>query len=43
VPSKWGKQGWTCVALKKIKKAMLQDILTTAYKCVAPKKLSSTV
>jgi hypothetical protein len=43
VPSKWGKQGWTCVALKKIKKAMLQDILTTAYKCVAPKKLSSTM
>ncbi|MEO7311288.1 MAG: MmcQ/YjbR family DNA-binding protein [Chitinophagaceae bacterium] len=34
MPNAWGKQGWTCVVLKKIKKAMLLDILTTAYQAV---------
>ena len=31
VPNKWGKQGWTLVDLKKIKKPMLKDLLQTAY------------
>jgi len=31
VNNKWGKQGWTWVELKKIKKNMLKDILKTAY------------
>ena len=32
----WGRQGWTIVNLKKVKKAMLVDALTTAWKTVAP-------
>ena len=35
----WGKQGWTIIDLKKIRKDMLKDALTTAYREVAPKKL----
>jgi predicted DNA-binding protein (MmcQ/YjbR family) len=35
----WGKQGWTIIDLKKIRKNMLKDALTTAYSEVAPKKL----
>ena len=38
VDSKWGKQGWTLVDLKKVKKAMLVDLLTTAYNGVAVDK-----
>lgn len=38
VNNKWGKQGWTLVELKKVRKDMLVDILTTAYKEVASKK-----
>lgn len=41
VPNKWGKLGWTFVNLKKVKKSMLVDALTTAYCVVAPKKLSA--
>lgn len=40
VPNKWGKQGWTLVDLKKVKKETLIDALTTAYCTVAPKKLA---
>ena len=40
VEGTWGKQGWTIVNLKKIRKAMLQDILTTAYCTVAPPMLA---
>ena len=36
----WGKQGWTIVELKKVRKDMLLDALTRAYCNVAPKKLS---
>ena len=36
VPGGWGRQGWTMINLKKIKKAMLTDALTTAWKTVAP-------
>jgi len=35
----WGKQGWTIINLKKVRKSMLRDALTTAYYQVAPKKL----
>jgi predicted DNA-binding protein (MmcQ/YjbR family) len=37
VNNKWGKQGWTLVELKKIRKDMLKDLLTTAYNEVASK------
>jgi hypothetical protein len=40
VPNKWGTQGWTFVNLEKIRKEMLVDALTTAWRTVAPKKLS---
>jgi hypothetical protein len=36
----WGKQGWTIVELKTVKKPMLKDALTTAYCNVAPKALA---
>ncbi len=39
VTGNWGKQGWTKVELKKVRKDMLKDILKTAYCEVAPKKL----
>jgi len=35
----WGKQGWTTIDLKKVRKDILKDALTTAYCNVAPKKL----
>lgn len=38
VENKWGKQGWTLVDLQKVHKAMLKDILTTAYHEVAKTK-----
>ena len=41
VNNKWGKQGWTLVELKKVKKEMLMDALTTAYCEVAPKSLAA--
>ena len=31
VNNKWGKQGWTYIDLKKVRKDMLADALTTAY------------
>ena len=40
VPNKWGKQGWTLVELKKVRKNVFKDALTTAYCHVAPKKLA---
>ncbi|MEO7989134.1 MAG: MmcQ/YjbR family DNA-binding protein [Chryseolinea sp.] len=43
VPNKWGKLGWTFINLKKVKKSMLVDALTTSYCGVAPKKLSALV
>ena len=35
VENKWGKQGWTAINLKKVRKNMLKDALTTAYNQVA--------
>ncbi len=43
IPNKWGKLGWTFVELKKVNKALLIDILTTAYCEVAPKILAEQV
>lgn len=40
VPNAWGKQGWTHVNLRAVRKEMLQDVLTVAYCTVAPKKLA---
>jgi hypothetical protein len=39
VPGGWGRLGWTMINLKKVKKSMLLDALTTAWKTVAPVKL----
>jgi hypothetical protein len=35
----WGRQGWTVVELRRVRKAMFMDALTTAWCDVAPKKL----
>lgn len=40
VPNKWGLQGWTFIALKKVKKDLLHDVLVSAYCNVAPKALA---
>jgi len=39
VPGGWGRQGATFVELKKVRKNMFKDALTTAYCTVAPPKL----
>jgi hypothetical protein len=39
VPGGWGRQGSTFIDLKKVKKAMLLDALTTAWKNVAATKM----
>ena len=39
VPGGWGKQGATFINLKKVKKSMLLDALSTAWKTTAPPKL----
>ena len=36
----WGRQGWTFINLKKVRKEMFIDALTTAWKTVAGAKLS---
>jgi predicted DNA-binding protein (MmcQ/YjbR family) len=43
VPNKWGKQGWTHVDLQTVREDMLTDLLKTAYREVAPKKLAAMV
>lgn len=40
IPNKWGKQGWTYIDLKKVRKDVLTDAITTAYCEVAPEKLA---
>lgn len=40
VANKWGKQGWTIVELKKVRKDLFKDALTCAYCAVAPAKLA---
>ena len=39
IPNAWGKQGWTFVELKKVRKDMFVDALNLAWKEVAPKSL----
>jgi hypothetical protein len=39
VPGGWGRKGATYVNLKKVRKAMLNDAMITAWKNVAPVKL----
>ena len=36
VDNKWGKQGWTIIELKKVRKDVFADALFTAYSGVAP-------
>lgn len=43
VPGAWGKQGWTMIELKKVRKSMFKDALHTAYVTVAPKTLAAQV
>jgi predicted DNA-binding protein (MmcQ/YjbR family) len=43
VDNKWGKQGWTVIELKSVKKAVFMDAITTSYCEVAPKKLAESV
>jgi len=39
VPGGWGIKGATFINLKKVKKSMLLDALSTAWKTIAPPKL----
>lgn len=41
--NKWGKQGWTFIEMRKIRKDLFTDAITTAYCTVAPKKLAELV
>lgn len=43
VDNKWGKQGWTLIEMRKVKKDIFIDALTTAYCEVAPKKLADQI
>ncbi|HUR12625.1 MAG TPA: MmcQ/YjbR family DNA-binding protein [Flavitalea sp.] len=43
VPNKWGLQGATYVELKRVKKAMLKDVLNQAYAKVISKKKKNKV
>jgi len=43
VKGKWGEQGWTTIALKIATKQLVNDILTSAYCTVAPRKLAEQV
>ena len=40
VPNKWGLKGATIVELRKVRKDIFKDALTTAYCKVAPKELA---
>ena len=40
VPNKWGKNGWTLINLKKVRKAMFKDILNSSFVNVAPKSIA---
>ena len=40
VPGAWGRQGWTMVEMKKVRRDLFTDELTSAYCTVAPSKLS---
>ena len=40
VPGGWGAKGWTIIELRRVRKNMFVDALTTAYCGVAPKKFA---
>lgn len=39
IQNAWGKQGWTIIDLKKVRKTLFKDALHTSYNEVAPKRL----
>jgi predicted DNA-binding protein (MmcQ/YjbR family) len=39
----WGRQGWTIIELKQVRKDLFTDALTTAYCTVAPAKFALLV
>jgi len=41
VPGEWGRHGWTMVEMKKVRKDLFTDVLTTAYCTLAPARLTS--
>lgn len=43
VDNKMGKQGWTLIEMKSVRKVIFVDALTTAYCEVAPTKLAEQV
>ncbi len=43
VNNKWGKQGWTLIEMRHVRKSLFVDALTTAYCEVAPRKLADQV
>lgn len=43
VGNKWGKQGWTLIEMKNVRKDVFNDAVTTAYCQVAPKNLALTI
>jgi len=43
VPNKWGKQGWTFIDMKKVRKDVLSEALKTSYCEIAHKKLSAYI
>lgn len=43
VDNKWGKQGWTLIDMKKVRRDLFIDALTSAYCEVAPKKLAEQI
>lgn len=40
VDNKWGKQGWTLIEMKQVRKNIFIDALTTAHCEAAPQKLT---
>lgn len=43
VENKWGKQGWTLIEMKKVRKDIFIDALKIAYCEVASKKLAAQI
>jgi hypothetical protein len=43
VKGAWGKQGWTCIELSKVRKSMFIDALNLSWKQSAPKKMKESI
>lgn len=39
IQNAWGKQGWTVIDLKSVRKSLFKDALQTSYNEVVPKRL----